>query len=120
MKIDKIVSPVLKWIPTLIVTLFFIPNALDKIQNPIQPDKVITSSTLMICVGIILLIATALFLYNKTMLIGAFILASYIGSVTVIHLYKGKPHEVVLLVTMCTVFAAFLRKPDFFHSKKES
>lgn len=117
MKIDKFLVPVLTWLPSLIVTLFFIPNALDKIQNPIQPDKVITNSSLMIGLGIILLIAMALFLYNKTMLIGTFILASYIASVTIIHMFKGKPYEIVLLITMCTIFAAYLRKPQLFYKR---
>lgn len=83
-------------------------------------DKIITNSTVIIIVGIILLIATALFLYNKTIIIGTTLLASHITCIVFIHMYKGKPFEVVTLIVVSTVFAAYLRKPQLFHQKQKT
>lgn len=114
MTAKKITKTGLIWLPSVIITLFFIPNGLGKILSPIQADKVVTNKTVMISTGIILLIATALFLYNKTLLWGTSILALYMSCIVGIHMYKGKPYEVAILIVMATVFAAYIRKPQMF------
>ena len=81
-------------------------------------DKIITNSTVMITSGIFLLIATALFLYNKTILIGTALLALYMTFIVFIHMYKGKPYEVTILIVMATIFASYVRKPQLFHQKQ--
>jgi hypothetical protein len=117
MKTKKILSTLLTWLPSVIILLFFIPNALNKILHPNQPEKFITNSIVMVGTGIFLLIASTLFLYNKTIRIGATFLASYMTFVVCIHMYKGKPYEVAILIVMATIFAAYIRKPQLFHQE---
>ncbi len=117
MKLNNILSPFLMWLPSVIITLFYIPNALDKILNSNQTDKIVANSSIMIATGIILLVSTALFLYNKTMLIGTTFLSLYMTFVVFVHMYKGKPFEVTILIVMATIFAAYIRKPHLFHQK---
>ena len=107
------------WLPSVIITLFFIPNALDKIFNSNQTDKIVTNSTIMIATGIFLLVSTAMFLYNKTILIGTALLALYMTFIVFVHMYKGKPYEVAILIVMATIFASYIRKPQLFHQKQE-
>jgi len=118
MKTNKMLKTLLKWLPSVILTLFFIPNALDKILHSNQMDKVVTNSTIMIVTGIFLLIATALFLYDKTILIGTTLLALYMTFIVFIHMYKGKPYEVTILIVIATIFASYIRKPQLFQQKQ--
>jgi len=74
-------------------------------------NKVISNKTILIITGIFLLISIALFLYNKTVLIGALFLAFYMMLIIGIHIYKGKPYEVAILIVMATIFAAYIRCP---------
>lgn len=118
MKTNKILATLLKWLPSAIISLFFIPNALDKILNSNQTDKIITNSAVMILAGIFILIATGMFLYNKTLLIGTALLTLYMTFIVFIHMYKGKPYELVILITMATIFASYIRKPQLFRLKQ--
>ena len=116
---NKILKTLLTWLPSIIITLFFIPNALDKILNSNQTEKIVANSAIMIATGIFLLISTALYLYNKTILIGTTLLALYMTFIVFIHMYKGKPYEVTILIVMATIFTSYLRKPQLFHPKQE-
>ena len=120
MKTGKILKTILIWLPSLIITLFYIPNALNKLLEPDQTGKIIENSAVMITAGVFLLIATALFLYNKTILIGTALLSLYMIFIVLIHMYKEKPSEVVILILMATIFASYIRKPELFHLKHES
>lgn len=115
---NKILSKILVGLPSIIVTLYYIPNALDKLLDPNQTGKIVESSAVMIMAGIFLLLATALFLYNKTILIGTSMLALYMTFIVLIHLYKEKPFEIVLLILMTTIFASYIRKPKLFLPKE--
>src|SRR5690606_11919598 len=117
--IESTLSRILIWLPTLAIILFYIPNALDKFINPDQTGKVVESNTVMITAGVFILIGTALFLYNKTILIGTSMLALYMTFIVLIHMYKGKPSEIVILILMATLFASYIRKPQLFHQKLE-
>lgn len=117
MKTKKVFSNLLMWLPSAILLLFFIPNALHKILHPNQTEKIVTNSTVMIGTGLFLLVAIALFLYNKTILVGTALLALYMTFIVCIHMYKGKPYEVAMLIVMATIFAAYIRKPQFFHKE---
>ncbi|MEL6719384.1 MAG: hypothetical protein AAFO82_08525 [Bacteroidota bacterium] len=114
------IKTILIWLPSVVVSMIYIQNGLEKIFHPDQQDKVVNNTTLFIIVGVILLIATVLFLNNKTILWGTTILAFYMTLISLIHWYKGKPFEVVVLIVMCTIFAAYLRQPHLFHRKNES
>lgn len=118
MKTKKVLSTILMWFPSIIITLFFVPNALNKILHPNQTEKIIENSAVMIFTGIYLLMAIVLFLYNKTILFGTTLLALYMTFIVVIHLYKGKPYEVAMLIVMATIFASYIRKPELFYQKK--
>ncbi|WP_255452682.1 hypothetical protein [Aquimarina sp. RZ0] len=113
--IKKILSKILIWLPSIAIILFYIPNALDKLVNHAQTGKVVESTAVMITAGAFILTGTALFLYNKTMLIGTSILVLYMAFIVLIHIYKGKPVEIVILILMATIFASYIRKPDIFH-----
>src|SRR5690606_14268212 len=98
--IENTLSRILIWLPTLTIILFYIPNALDKLINHDQTGKVVESSAVMITAGVFILIGTALFLYNKTIMIGTSILVLYMTFIVLIHMYKGKPAEIVILILM--------------------
>ena len=116
---NKVLKVLLMWLPSVIITLFFIPNAIDKILNSNQTDKIVANSTIMISTGIFLLTATVLFLYNKTILIGTTLLALYMTFIVFIHMYKGKPYEIAILIVMTTILASYMRKPRIFHHRQE-
>ena len=120
MKMNKILRILLIWLPSVIITLFYIPNALDKIFNSNQADKIVANSSIMIATGIFLLVSTAMFLYNKTILIGTTLLALYMTFIVFIHMNKGKPYEVAILIVMATIFASYIRKPQLFHQKQDN
>lgn len=108
------------WVPSILIAFIFIENGFGKILHADQQDKIIKNEGLLITTGILLLIATVLFLYNKTMLWGTMILALYMTLITGIHFYKGKPFEVTVLIVVGTILAAYLRKPEVFHSQKQN
>ncbi|WP_228853480.1 hypothetical protein [Aegicerativicinus sediminis] len=116
MKNDKFLKTLLIWLPSMIISLFFILNAFDKILNSNQSDKIITNSAIMISTGIFLLVATAMFLYNKTIFIGTLLLSLYMTVIVFIHMYKGKPYELTILIVMATIFASFIRKRQLFEN----
>lgn len=119
MKATRILKMILTWFPSLIMTLFFVPKAVDKILNSNQTNKVVDNSTIIISTGIFLLFATSMFLYNKTILLGTSFLALYMTFVVFIHRYKGKPYEVAILIVLATIFASYIRKPHLFYKKQE-
>lgn len=119
-KIDKTLSRILIWLPSLVITLFYIQNALDKLIHHNQTGKVVESSAVMITAGVFILIGTALFIYNKTILIGTSMLVLYMIFIVLIHLCKGKPAEIVMLILMATIFASYIRKPNVFLRKSDS
>ena len=111
----KILTKTLMWVPSFVITLFYVPNALNKLLEPEQTGKIVENSTVMITAGLFLLMGTALFLYNRTILIGTSMLVIYMIAIVLIHIYKGKPSEVVILILMATIFAAYIRKPELFN-----
>ena len=113
-KFEKTLSRILIWMPSLAITLFYLPNALDKLLDPHQTGKIVENSAVMITAGIFILAGLVLFLYNRTLLIGTSMLVLYMTSIVVIHIYKGKPSEVVILILMATIFASYVRKPKMF------
>ncbi|WP_197276678.1 hypothetical protein [Mangrovimonas sp. ST2L15] len=118
--LEQPLRKILTWLPSLIITLFYIPNALDKLLNSNQTDKIVANSNIMIATGVFLLISTALFLYRKTMLIGTFLLALYMTIIVFIHMYKGKPYEVTILIVIATIMTTYIRNPQSFHHKTSS
>lgn len=117
MKLKNSIKTIVTWLPSLLLTLFYVPNAYTKIVESDHSDKIITNNIFISFAGIILLIAVVMFLYHKTISIGTIILVLYMTFVTCIHIYKGKPYETVMLIGIATVFAAHLRKPTLFHKK---
>ncbi|MDX1602954.1 MAG: hypothetical protein R3209_07765 [Salinimicrobium sediminis] len=115
---QKTLSSILIWLPSLVITLYYIPNALDKLLNPYQTGKIVESAVVMIIAGIFLLVGTGLFLYRKTILIGTSMLVLYMTFIVLIHMYKGKPSEVVILILMATIFASYIRQPHLFSQKQ--
>ena len=116
---NRILGILLIWLPSAVITLFYVPNALDKILNSNQTDKIVANSSIMIATGVFLLVSTAMFLYNKTTLIGTTLLACYMTFIVFIHMYKGKPYEVAILIVMATIFASYIRKPQLYNQKQE-
>ncbi len=120
MKTQKYLLTLLTWLPSIGITSFFIPNAMNKILHPHQTEKIITNPTLMLGVGLLLLVATILFLYKKAAIIGAAFLAFYMSTIVCIHLYKGKPAEIAMLLVVAIVFAVYIRIPEVFTPKNNS
>src|SRR5690554_4124551 len=118
--LENTLSRILIWLPSLIIILYYIPNALDKLLDPNQTGKIVENSAVMITAGIFLLIAIGLFLYNKTMVIGTSLLVLYMIFIVLIHMYKGKPSEIVILILMSTIFASYIRNPKLFHQQSKN
>lgn len=118
MKQNPTIKTVLIWLPSIVIAMIFIQNGIGKIWHADQMDKAIKNDFVMVGVGVILLIATLLFLYSKTIVWGTSILAFYMTFIVFIHLYKGKPFEVASLIVICTIFAAYIRSPQWFHTNK--
>ncbi len=118
MKTEKILKTILIWLPSLMIIVYYIPNAFNKLLEPNQTGKIVENSAVMITAGVFLLVATAFFLYNKTMLVGTSMLVLYMIFIISIHMYKGKPAEVVVLILIATVFASYIRKPQLFIQKQ--
>ncbi|WP_046755808.1 hypothetical protein [Kordia jejudonensis] len=116
MSVKKYLKRSLTWLPSTMITLFYIPNALNKLLDPNQTGKVVESNIIMIVTGIYLLIATALYLYKNTILIGTSMLSLYMIFIVLIHMYIGKPFEVAMLIVMATIFASYIRKPKLFQT----
>ncbi|WP_394751009.1 hypothetical protein [Spongiimicrobium salis] len=112
------IQKILIWLPSVVLSMIYIQNGIGKIFRSDQMDKIISNDIVMSTVGIILLIATALFLYPKTLIWGTTILSCYMSCIVFIHLYKGKPFEVAALVVLGVIFATYLRRPEFFFQKK--
>ena len=119
MKVQSLLKTILLWLPSLAICYFYIPNALNKIIDHNQADKVIENPIIMVATGMFLLIALGLFLYQKTMPIGSLLLALYMTLIMCIHMYKGKPYEVTILIIMSTIFAAYIRQPQYFRKEKQ-
>lgn len=115
MKTKKTLSKLLTWLPSAILLVFFIPNAFDKILHSNQMGKIVENPVVMIATGLFLVIAIALFLYDKTILIGTTLLALYMIFIVCIHMYKGKQYEVAMLIVVAIVVASYVRKPQVFH-----
>lgn len=118
MKTEKTLTTILIWLPSLIITLYYIPNALNKLLEPNQTGKIIENRAVMITAGIFLLMVTAFFLFNKTILLGTTMLVLYMIFIVLIHIYRGKPAEVVMLILIATIFASYIRKPQMFYHEK--
>jgi len=88
-------------------------------MNADQMDKIVKNNVVLILTGIFLLIAVIFFLHNKTILIGALLLSLYMTMITLIHIYKGKPYELAILIVMATVFSAYIRAPQLFLNKSD-
>lgn len=115
MKTNRFLSIFLTWAPSLAITFFYIPKGLDKLLNPNQTGKIVENSAIMIIAGIFILLGNALFLYNKTIQIGTSMLVLYISCVILIHMYRDKPAEIVILMLIATIFASYIRAPKHFH-----
>lgn len=119
MKNKKTLKIILIWLPSVIISLFYIPNAISKIFLLNTDDKIVSSSFILILTGVYLLLSTALFLYNKTIIIGTTFLAFYMTCIVFIHILKDKPYEVTILIIMATIFAAYIRMPQLFIQKND-
>lgn len=119
MKNKKTLKTILIWLPSVIISLFYIPNAISKIFLLNTDDKIVSSSFILILTGVYLLLSTALFLYNKTIIIGTTFLAFYMTCIVFIHILKDKPYEVTILIIMATIFAAYIRMPQLFIQKND-
>jgi hypothetical protein len=100
----------LTWLPSILVAIFFIRNAFEKIFQSDEISKLGLGTASIILVGVGLLVATALFLVQRTVIIGTVILAAYMAFVVVVHFIKGKPFVLTLVIVLVTVFAGYIRK----------
>jgi len=57
------------WLPSAIICLFYIPNALNKLLEPNQTGKIVENSAIMIIAGIFLLLAVGLSYIKKPYLL---------------------------------------------------
>lgn len=117
MTTSKTIKTVLIWLPSIPIIIFFIQNAFDKIIYSNQSDKLVSNSAILILTGIVLLIATALFLYKKTIIVGTAILATYMTIVVFVHISKGKPFFLTILIVLVTIIAGYIRRTKLNNAK---
>jgi hypothetical protein len=117
MKSNKI-KTVLTWLPSIPIIIFFVQNAFDKIFYSNQLDKLVANSTVLILTGIVLLIATALFLFERTIIVGTAILATYMTIVTFVHISKEKPFFMTILIVLLTIIAGYVRRTKLITQKR--
>jgi len=116
MTTNKTIKTVLIWLPSIPIIIFFIQNAFDKIISN-QSDKLVSNSAILILTGVALLIATALFLYEKTVIVGTAILATYMAIVVFVHISKGKPFFLTILIVLLTIIAGYIRRTKLNNTK---
>jgi len=110
MTTNKTIKTVIIWLPSIPIIIFFIQNAFDKIIYSNQSDKLVSNSAILILTGVALLIATALFLYEKTIIVGTAILATYMTIVVFVHISKEKPFLLTILMVFLTIIAGYIRR----------
>ncbi len=98
------------WLPSILVAIYFIQNAVEKIVMSTELDKAGLSPTQIFIVGIILLVATALYVIDKTMIIGSTVLALYMISVVCIHFNNGKPYIIASQIVLAILYGAYIRR----------
>ena len=111
MKNKKTLKTILIWLPSAIISLFYLQIAFSKIILP---------SFFLVLVGILLLMSTILFLFNKTIIVGTTFLAFYITCIVFINLFHGKPLDVSILILVATIFSAYIRMPQLFIQKYDT
>jgi hypothetical protein len=104
------IHTIIIWLPSALVTLFFIQNGIEKILKSTELDKVGLSSTQILIVGVILLISTALYLIDRTMILGTVILMLYMAGIVVVHIQKGKPFIITGLIVIAIGYGAYMRR----------
>jgi hypothetical protein len=109
MTTSKTIKTVLLWLPSIPIVIFFTQNALDKIIYSSQSDKLASNSAILILTGVALLLATALFLYEKTIIVGTAILTTYMTIIVFVHISKGKPFFLTILILLLTIIAGYIR-----------
>lgn len=114
---NKTIKTVLTWLPSILVIVFFIQNAFSKIFYSNGLDKLGSNNTVLILTGVALLIAIALFLYEKTVIVGTAILATYMTVVVFIHISKGKPFFLTILIILLTIVAGYIRRKKLNNTK---
>jgi hypothetical protein len=110
MTTNKTIRTALIWLPSVVVTIFFLQNAIDKVVNSNPPGKLVSNTYIVILTGAVLLFALALFLYKKTIILGTVILSTYMTFVVFVHVSKGKPFFLTILIVLLTIFAGYIRK----------
>ena len=104
------VNVVLRWLPSTLVAFFFIQNALEKILSSATLEKAGLSPTQILIAGFMLLIATALYLIEKTKIVGTILLALYMTGVVYIHFMNGKPYIIAAQIVLAIIYGAYFRK----------
>ena len=117
MTTSKTIKTVLIWLPSILIIVFFIQNAFDKIFYSNELDKLGSNNTILILTGVVLLIATALFIYERTIIVGTAILATYMTIVVFVHISKGKPFFLTILIVLLTIIAGYIRRTKLNNTK---
>jgi hypothetical protein len=97
------------WLPSILVAIFFIQNAIEKIVKSTELDKASLSPTQIMIVGMVLLVATTMYLIDKTLIIGTVVLALYMISVVIIHFNNGKPYIIASQIVLAILYGAYMR-----------
>ena len=109
------IKTIIVWLPSILVAMFFVQNAFEKIFKSTELDKVGLSSAQIIIAGVILLIATTMYLIDRTMIIGSVVLALYMIGIVGIHIQKGKPFIIAGIIVIAVGYGSYLRKVKITH-----
>jgi uncharacterized membrane protein YphA (DoxX/SURF4 family) len=107
---------IIEWVLTGIVAFIFIGSGFSKITADTEGLKGATAigvdATSFRFLGVIELIASALFIYKRTAVIGTLLLVAYMGGAIATHLEHGQPLLFPVLISAFVWIVAVVKLPE--------
>jgi uncharacterized membrane protein YphA (DoxX/SURF4 family) len=107
---------IIEWVLTGIVAFIFIGSGFSKITADAEGLKGATAigvdATSFRFLGVIELIASALFIYKRTAVIGTLLLVAYMGGAIATHLEHGQPLLFPVLISAFVWIVAVVKLPE--------
>ena len=106
------------WLTSILITCFFVDNAVNKIISPNEQLKGGLNDVEIIIVGILLLLFAVLFLIRKTGVWGAFFLTFYMVVTLAQHIKHNKPFAGTVSIIVLIIVSVLLRFPELISRQK--
>lgn len=103
------------WLLSGIVSLIFVGSGFFKLSGTdgtAEMAKNLGGQSNLIILGVLELFITALFLYNKTGVIGTLLMVAYMGGAMAVHFISGQSMGIVLVAQVLIWVASLVRFPE--------